>query len=68
MIAKLNSSVPTHSALKSEQKPTNTTTALKNESVNQKQSRIERISSEIANGTYKLDMSKTAKAILDSLS
>ncbi|BCX79752.1 flagellar biosynthesis anti-sigma factor FlgM [Campylobacter sp. 19-13652] len=69
MIGKLNASVLSHSALKSESKPASSSGALKSENANEtKQSRIERISSEIANGTYKLDMSKTARAVLDSLS
>lgn len=70
MISKLNASLLTHSAFKSEARPASSGSgALKNESANEtKQSRMERISSQIADGTYRLDMSKTARAVLDSLS
>lgn len=71
MISQINTQVLAHQAPKGEAKIAAKAreNSQSSDGVSEtKQSRVERIASEIANGTYKLDMSKTAKAVLDSLS
>lgn len=70
MIGKINNAQRlSHPALRSKEKlEAKEATTQKQGAEQTKQSKLERISAEIANGTYKLDMSKTAKAVLESLS
>lgn len=68
MISKISSQLVAGAAPKSENvKPRSASGGEVNSTKNERQSRVERIAAQIADGSYKLDMSKTAKAVLDSL-
>lgn len=66
MITKINSSLLSHSAVRNETKPTTSSSSQESASIN-KQSKAQRIAAQIAEGSYKLDMHKTAKAVADAL-
>lgn len=67
MIGKINSQMHSHQTSKNESKnvtkSSNDTKGVENKTP----SRVERIAAQIADGTYKIDMSKTAKAVLETL-